>query len=131
MRIWHYKLIPFLPNSQLIAQWRELNSIFKKQDKHILINYVYEYPNKDDLFSFATIVTLEMAERGIAIHSWDNYYTYFNEKNYKLTLHPFARYHNDRYLKQCFYNLQEKFDRGQRDFSLEQYKKLYGAVFGE
>ena len=47
MRLWHYKLIPFLPNSQLIAQWRELNSIFKKQDKHILINYVYEYPKED------------------------------------------------------------------------------------
>ncbi len=43
MRLWHYKLIPYLPKSQLLAQWRELNSIFKKQDKHILINYIYDY----------------------------------------------------------------------------------------
>ena len=35
MRLWHIDLIPYLPKSQLLAQWRELNSIFKKQDKHI------------------------------------------------------------------------------------------------
>ena len=43
MRLWHIDLIPYLPDLQLIAQWRELNSIFKKQDKHILINYIYNY----------------------------------------------------------------------------------------
>ena len=43
MRLWHYKLIPFLPDNQLKAQWRELNAIFLNEPKHILINYVYEY----------------------------------------------------------------------------------------
>ena len=48
MRLWHYKLLPYLPKSQLIAQWRELNSIYKKQDRHILINYIYDY---DEVFN--------------------------------------------------------------------------------
>lgn len=55
MRLWHYEIIPYLPKSQLIAQWRELNSIFTKQDKHILINYIYNYP-KDHLYTYSNLV---------------------------------------------------------------------------
>lgn len=43
MRLWHYELLPYLPKSQLLGLWRELNSIFKKQNNHILINYIYDY----------------------------------------------------------------------------------------
>ena len=44
MRCWHYKLLPYLPNSQLIAQKRECDLIWKdiakgKQTNHILIIY--------------------------------------------------------------------------------------------
>ena len=35
MRLWYYKILEFLPNSQLIAQWCELNSIFKNKPSHI------------------------------------------------------------------------------------------------
>lgn len=35
MRLWHYDLLAFLPRSQLLAQWRELNSIYAKQDQHL------------------------------------------------------------------------------------------------
>ena len=133
MRLWHYKLIPFLPKSQLIAQWRELNSIFKKQDKHILINYVYDYSG-EDLFIYTKIVVFEMIDRGIQIKSFKNFEKYFRLKNqklltYKIYRSPFKKHHNDRYLLQCFYNLQEKYDRGQKDFSEEQYKKLENFVF--
>lgn len=125
MRLWHYKLIPFLPNSQLIAQWRELNSIYKKQDNHILINYVYEYP-KEDLLAYSYMVISELEKRGFKINSVKNFESYFDgckllpiiaDPNYQ----PFANHHTERYLKQCFYNLQEKYDRGQKDFSEEQY----------
>ena len=77
MRLWHYKIIPYLPNSQLIAQWRELNSIFKKQDNHILINYVYKY-NKLELEEYTCLVLNEMIKRKIKIHSGDNFLKYFN-----------------------------------------------------
>ena len=76
MRLWHYKLISLLPKSQLLAQWRELNSIFKKQDRHILINYVYDYP-KDCLQVYADMVINEMTMRGYKVKSMDNYHSYF------------------------------------------------------
>lgn len=124
MRLWHYKLIPFLPKSQLLAQWRELNSIFKKQDKHILINYVYEYP-KSHLCKYTDMVINEMTKRRITINSFENYDNYFEASiNTNDIAEPFPNHHDKRYLKQCFYNLQEKYDRGQKDFSEEQYFKL-------
>ena len=43
MRLWHKDLIPYLPKQQLLGQWRELNSIYVKQNRHILINFIYEY----------------------------------------------------------------------------------------
>lgn len=116
MRCWHWKLIPYLPKSQLLAQWRELNSIFKKQDKHILINYVYEYP-EEDLKIYAFLVVGEMLDRGYKVKNADNY----NIDRFRV---PFRCHHTQRYLKQCFYNLQEKFDRGQKDFTIEQMWKL-------
>ena len=137
MRLWHYKLIPFLPNSQLVAQWRELNSIFKKQDKHILINYVYEYP-KENLLTYSAIVLAEIKKRGFKIKSYENYRNYFIDADAKSSCdgfinldNPFPNHHTNRYLQQCFYNLQEKYDRGQKDFSEEEYKRLEEFVIKE
>lgn len=126
MRLWHYELIRYLPKSQLLAQWRELNSIFKKQNKHILINYVYEYP-KEDLYSYSIMVIKEFLKRKIKINSFKNFLDYFGvieiaKIEYKET--PFVYHHNIRYLTQCFYNLQEKYDRGQKDFTDDIYTKL-------
>lgn len=132
MRLWHYKLIPFLPNSQLIAQWRELNSIFKKQDKHILINYVYEY-NECHLWNYSRLVIEEMKNRGFKIKSLENFNNYFGSypKKYLIIHYIFFEHHNNRYLLQCFYNLQEKYDRGQKDFNKEQYERLEAFVKNE
>lgn len=126
MRLWHYALIPYLPKSQLLAQWRELNSIFKNQPKHILINYIYEYP-KTDLFSYSNKIINELIiNRGYKIKSMNNFNNYFAKEisqDYMVNT-PFRNHHNFRYLQQCFYNLQEKFDRGQTDFSQQQYEAL-------
>lgn len=122
MRLWHYELIPYLPKSQLLAQWRELNSIFKKQDKHILINYIYEYP-KHDLMTYSNMVFTEMLDRGYKVN-YKNYKEYFNGDFGVTTDKPFKNHHNFRYLQQCFYNLEEKYDRGQKDFSKGRYEAL-------
>ena len=42
MRLWHRDIIRFLPKGQLVSQWKELGSIYKNQNKHILINYIYK-----------------------------------------------------------------------------------------
>lgn len=139
MRLWHYELLPYLPNSQLIAQWRELNSIFKKQDEHILINYIYEYADSE-LMGYTELVLNEVRRRGFKVNlsADSNYRIWLFERmgikpsqGYAVVLRQkyFVKHHTDRYLLQCFYNLQEKYDRGQKDFSLEIYNKLENFIF--
>lgn len=135
MRIWHYKILSYLPKSQLIAQWRELNSIFKKQDKHILINYIYEYP-KENLLLYTNYVMNEMYRRKIKINSLKNFNDYFKDcgisaRDVKNEKNPFKNHHNNKYLNQCFYNLQEKYDRGQKDFSKFLYVDLLTFITKE
>ena len=123
MRLWHTNLIPFLPKGQLLAQWRELNSIFSKEDKHILINYIYDYP-KDDLYMYTEKVIEEMKNRGYQIRTFDKMERYFSEINEIKTVMPFKEHHNDEYLEICYYNLKEKFIRGQKDYDVALFKNL-------
>ena len=132
MRLWHYKLLPYLPKSQLLGQWRELNSIFKKQDKHILINYIYEY-NLLDLHEYSLMVIKEMNNRHYNC-KLDNFFDYF--KNVMLCKGrgmyvPFKNHHTKQYLLQCLMNLEEKYFCGQKDFDRETYLKLWNFVNDE
>lgn len=120
MRLWHIDLILYLPKSQLLAQWRELNSIFKKQDKHILINYIYNYP-ECFLKYYSDITIKEMQKRGIKIKSYDNYDYYFGDTR---AFPQRFKEHNDEYLTICYYNLKEKYIRGQKDFTKDVWEKL-------
>ena len=122
MRLWHIDLIPYLPKSQLLAQWRELNSIFKKQDKHILINYIYNYP-KEYLKNFTQLVGGEMLLKGFKIKSFDNYNKYFKDVKLEGKILVFEE-HNHEYLTICYYNLKEKYLRGQKDFTDDVLQKL-------
>ena len=117
MRLWHESLIEVLPKQQLLGQWRELNSVYKKEDKHILINFIYEYPKKD-LLLYSLKVILTMQRRGYNINL-KNFIDYFQIKDYKemqkillSNAKTFVKKMNKRYLLQCYYNLQEKYDCG-------------------
>ena len=123
-RLWHKDIIKFLPKSQLIAQWRELNSIYTKQANHILINYIYNYP-KFYLYSYSQIVIKEMTNRGYKINKWDNYNNYFEDRAKDIWINELAfNEHNEQYFMICYYNLMEKFIRGQKDFSDEIWDKI-------
>ena len=129
MRLWHKDLIEVLPRQQLLGQWRELNSIYKKQDKHILINFVYEY-GKKILCNYSKLVIDEMFKRGYKVNI-HNYERYFNGSDYLLCPYEdiFAYKMNERYLKQCLYNLQEKYDCG--GISQEEWQRIedkFGGV---
>lgn len=126
MRLWHIDLIPYLPKSQLLAQWRELNSIFKKEDKHVLINYIYNY-SKEYLYYYSNKVINEMTYRGYKIKSWSNYNTYF-VNIYHSSLDLIFEEHNTEYLKICYYNLKEKYIRGQKDFDIHTWIKLRNFI---
>ena len=123
MRLWHTELIPYLPKSQLLAQWRELNSIFAKEDKHVLINYIYNYP-KSELYAYTNIVLDEMKARGFKVRTFDKMQHYFEGVTPAAHKNLYANDHNDLYLTICYYNLYEKFWRGQKDFSEAEYKRL-------
>ncbi|WP_240605517.1 pyrimidine dimer DNA glycosylase/endonuclease V [Kurthia zopfii] len=123
LRLWHTDLIEFLPKGQLLSQWRELNSVFAKEDKHILINYIYEYP-KEDLYIYTKIVTDEMAKRGYKIRAFEKMNKYFANTTVEKPYPPYARHHNDEYLEICYFNLKEKYIRGQKDYEQLQYGNL-------
>ena len=115
MRLWHYKLIPVLPNKMLVSQWRECIAIKRQWEKgtlkHRLVSYVMEY-DKSYFSNYITLIACEMDKRKINFQAkyLDELFEFSSNLN---TLIP-AMYpeHNDRYLKQCYYNLQEKYDRG-------------------
>lgn len=127
MRLWHIDIIPYLPKSQLLAQWRELNSIFKKQDNHILINYVYNY-DKAYLYDYSKKVINEIQARNYKIKSFENFEKYFGVSH----LHEYDKESNGlrfkehclEYLLICYYNLEEKYLRGQKDFTDDIWEKL-------
>lgn len=113
MRLWHKALIPYLPKQQLLGQWRELNSIYKRQNKHILINFIYKY-DKVVLSVYSALVIDEMEKRHYKINL-DNFFEYFKDIDdyIKFDFDEIYRYKmDDRYLIQCLYNLQEKYDCG-------------------
>ena len=131
MRLWHIDLIPYLPKSQLLAQWRELNSIFKKQDKHILINYVYE--NYPALRNYTQTIIREMAKRKYNIKSFINEINFFARVGINIHDSYNAKFkeHNDEYLTICYWNLREKYLRGQKDFTKEIWDNLEKFYKGE
>ena len=131
MRLWSKQLIKYLPREQLVAQWRELSAIAGAIQKngtpnHILVNKVLDY-DFDHFITYASLIREEMTKRG---------YRTMNSVWEKITsLKPdwkpidfndlFWLWHDDRYLKQCFYNLEEKFDCGGVD------AKVYKAMVQE
>ena len=115
MRIWHTDLIPVLPKQQLNGEWRELNTIFKakKPVNHLLIYFAYDYP-KAHLLAYTIKILAEMRRRGYKYNT-TAMNKYFTAEDYaeaeKITV-PFPNKMTERYLIQCYYNLQEKYDCG-------------------
>ena len=122
MRLWHKDLIKVLPQKQLIAQWRELCCIAKNiadngTPNHLLVNKILEYSSVH-FIAYCNLVLNEMASRGINVKH-ETYLRLCNniqEAENKMSFgimfcnDLFEYWHDDRYLKQCYYNLQEKHD---------------------
>lgn len=131
MRLWHKALIPYLPKQQLLGQWRELNSIYKRQNRHILINFIYDY-DPVMLYYYSKLVINEMDKRHYNINL-DNFIEYFKvkdpNKDIVFDIDEIYRYKmDDRYLKQNLYNLQEKYDCG--GISEDDWDRIF-SHFGE
>lgn len=120
MRLWHKYLIDVLPRQQLLGQWRECCAIManiqtKGSPNHILVNKIMDY-DPEEFLSYAELVSREMDRRGYRCNV-ENFNKYRRESFLSMTasiriVYIFEGWHNERYLHQCFYNLQEKFDCG-------------------
>lgn len=118
MRLWHYRLLPYLPDAQFRGQLRELVAIMrdwrdKGKTNHVLINAVMEYPKEHlaEYFKLYAAVYYSRYEKNIK----EEYVEEFKEFCSK-SLPPYAPlfegWHNETYLRVCMTNLFEKYNFG-------------------
>lgn len=98
----------------IVAEWRECVAIKRQWEKgtlkHRLVSYVMDY-NKDYFMYYVVCVVQEMKKRKIKYQ--EKYYEElckFCEQD-KPSDDLYYPEHNDRYLRQNIFNLQEKADR--------------------
>lgn len=118
MRLWHYDLIPVLPNAMLVSQWRECIAIKRQWEKgtlkHRLVSYVKDY-DKAYFLDYVSNIVYELENRKIKYQ--EKYLVEIIDfcKVGVEDLYPFRihyKEHNGKYFVQCYYNLEEKHDRG-------------------
>ena len=92
-----------------------------------MINYT-----KDYFYHYVILVVEELDKRNI------KYQDRFRKEIFEFCKNDFSKLqcflpiypeHNDRYLKQCFYNLEEKFDRG--IISKEEWEEILKVAYKE
>lgn len=139
MRLWHYKLLPYLPDSQFKGQLRELVAIMrdvrdKGQTNHILINQVMEYP-RIDLYGYFMEYALEYQRRNEdRLPKCTDEFREFGAHVY--ALNPYPGWHEKEYLRVCMANLYEKhvFGRGKSRITDAEWQRLlegYAIITGE
>jgi len=114
MRLWHDRLIEYLPRQQLLGQHRECCALRGNGwgKKHATVNYVFEH-HPYILWNYHMLVMNEMKARGYHVDvQWlDPYYRGKSCERYEPTMscQPY-RYaeHDDQYLTECLMNLTEK-----------------------
>ena len=130
MRLWHKDLIQYLPRQQLLGQWRECCCIAKNimengTPNHILVNKVMDYPIEHFIQYGAEVIRIMIN------HNYDvnpeKFFKYFDDETIDscqpISINSiFIEWHNDRYLRQCLYNLQEKADCN--DVSEEEWARI-------
>ena len=132
MRIWHYKLLPYLPDAQFKGQLRELVAIMrdwrdKGKTNHLLINRVMLYP-KSELTLYFTLYYWEYSRRYGKEASQNIFLEFLNfpQDRANPTEQIFADWHDNGYLRVCMANLWEKhhYGRGSSRITDEEWKLL-------
>lgn len=138
MRLWHYKLLPYLPEHQFRGQLRELVAILhtwrdKGQTNHILINRVMEYP-KADFYGYFLEYAFRYQQRyndNLPKHSEE----FRKFGNNEWTNEPYQGWHDKEYLRICMANLYEKhLGRGKSRITDAEWERLmqgYKKITGE
>ena len=158
MRIWDYRLLPYLPDAQFKGQLREMVAIMhdwrdKGKTNHLLINRVMEY-DKVHLTSYLLRyrqqyqirygkdikpkLVIEFLQFSDYQHGMDFKIDPLTGKivSVRLKTDIFPRWHNKEYLRVCMANLYEKhhFGIGKSRITDEEWQRLcggYKAITGE
>jgi uncharacterized protein (TIGR02328 family) len=150
MRLWHYDLLDVLPKQQLCSQLRECVAIAKDiyekgQPNHILVNPIMNY-DLNHFRLYCNLVIKEMEKRGYNVSDktkeklkqyLNGRITVSNTFGGRLSVllfnneyEPlFDNWHTKRYLIQCLYNLEEKYDRG--GITPEEWDKICDKYFNK
>ena len=141
VRLWHYELLPYLPELQFKGQLRELVAIMhdwrdKGKTNHLLINRVMEYP-KDNLYWYFCEyegVYYRRYGKTLAEQAYD--FGEFANWNIETNKGLFDGWHNKEYLRVCMANLYEKhvFGVGKSRITDEEWETLldgYRQITGE
>ena len=135
MRLWHYKLLPYLPDAQFQGQLRELVAIMhdwrdKGQTNHLLINRVMDYP-RAHLYSYFVLYAAEYANRNDGkLPKCSDEFLDFRSVDY-LMERPFSGWHDKAYLRVCMANLYEKhvFGKGRSRITEAEWNRLLDGYF--
>ena len=142
MRIWHHKLLPYLPDAQFKGQLRELVVIMRDwRDKgstnHLLINRVMLYP-KAELSLYFTLYYWEYVRRYEKPTSQNIFMEFmtFPQEAVNPDAEIFKGWHDKGYLRVCMANLYEKYQygRGSSRITQDEWQRLldgYRLITGE
>lgn len=116
MRLWHEKLISYLPKNQLLGQHRECCALRGNGwgRKHKTVNYVFSY-SPYYLYKYHLLVMNEMEKRGYSVYEeWkDKHYrgkkaNRYNDLKEVVADYPIYKEHNQKYMDECIQNLLNK-----------------------
>lgn len=134
MRLWHYQLLPYLPDLQFKGQLRELVLIMKQRREgttnHLLINKVMDYLG-NDLYAYAELYLIEYVKRYHKAPKSLSEEMKIYEKGFgkgKPT-EIFKNWHGFEYLRICMANLYEKhkYAKGKSRITDSEWAKLEKA----
>lgn len=140
MRLWHEKLLPYLPDAQFKGQLRELVLIMhdwrdKGETNHLLINKVMEYEKADLSRYFISYEALYHKRYGKWLQKYAEEFVTFAEQEPDKKEYFSDGWHNKEYLRVCVCNLYEKYHFGvgkskisqaEWDKVLQGYKEITG-----
>ncbi len=156
MRLWHYELLPYLPDAQFKGQLREVVAVMRSwrdtgKTNHLLINRVMEY-DKAHLTSYFLRYRIEFQKRHHKEISYYEEFMSFADFKYgddftidfstseivsvRVKRDIFPDWHNKEYLRVCMANLYEKhfFGVGKSRITDEEWETLcrgYKEITGE
>lgn len=142
MRLWHYKLLPYLPEAQFKGQLRELIAIMRAWKRtgtvnHLLVRRVTLY-SKSELYAYwLEYAKLYKEKFGKSLDSYTEEFFKFQEgSDYDESTPLFHNWHDRKYLRVCMANLYEKhkYGLGSSRISIEEWETLlfgYSLITGE